>query len=71
MSGQNFPELANRAGDEVLPQSDSEDSSGAMDIDAASLNTEKSTDHVSLAGSALSLVRSTWARLRANRMLLR
>ena len=53
MGGQNFPELANRAGDEVLPQSDSEVSSEVMEIDAVSATSDKSADAVSLAESAL------------------
>ena len=55
MGGQNFPELANRAGDEVLPQSDSENSNGRMEIDAASATTDQSPDPANLAENVLPL----------------
>ena len=53
MGGLNHPELANRAGEEVLPQSDSEPSS--VDVESASGPTKQADDPVDFVGSALSL----------------
>ena len=69
MGGQNFPELANRAGDEVLPQSDSEIGSEVMEIDAVSATYEKSPDPANLAGSALSLAESDTGQIERRQKL--
>lgn len=55
MGGLNHPELANRAGEEVLPQSDSEPSSVANDVESPPGAAEQADDSVNLAGSPLSL----------------
>ena len=52
MGGLNHPELANRAGEEVLPQSDSEPSSVANDVESTSGPVEQADDLVNVAGSA-------------------
>ena len=52
MGGLNHPELANRAGEEVLPQSDSEPSSVANEAEGTSGPVEQADDLVDSAGSA-------------------
>ena len=52
MGGLNHPELANRAGEEVLPQSESEMSSQALDSDVPSQIRAGSIDSTDLVGAS-------------------